>query len=307
MTYADTYSQPDAPDPVLTDERVLELARTHVPGINRVVAVDESGGEARAYMCDQTVVVKTQRPPRLRPRTSLRKEALILEHLAAAAVLVPRLLGYGQEEDVEYLVMTRIPGIPLEQAAIPEPERIAVLEALGSTLRRIHEVDQEELENSGLIPGDAGADDLRRRVSAGFEAAILVLEADPLWPKDMDLRGVADSCLRALPSEADPVTLHSNPGPEHCFVDPAGNTFSGLIDFGDAYRSHPALDVRSWASLQDSRHMLEGYRALGPLSPGFEDVWRAGILITQLRLAARGHRTPTEVRETVSELLNPLG
>ncbi len=304
MTYADTYSQPEAPDPVLSDERVLELARAHVPGINRVTAVDESGGEARAYICDQTVVVKTQRPPRLRPRTSLRKEAFILEYLRSAAALpLPEPLGYGQEEDVEYLVMTRIPGLPLEQVDLPAGDRIAVLEELGSTLRRIHEVDQQPLWASELVPGDTDGEDLRRRVSAGFQASLAILEADPKWPRNLGLREAAESCMRSLPNQMSPVTLHSNPGPEHCFVEPADNRFSGLIDFGDAYRSHPALDVRSWFSLEDSRHMLEGYRALGPLPADFEDVWRAGILVTELRLAARGHRTPDEVKLTVSGLL----
>lgn len=304
MTYADTYSQPEAPDPVLAEERVLELARAHVPGVSRVTAVDESGGEARAYICDQSVVVKTQRPPRLRPRTSLRKEAFILEYLPSVAPLpLPELLGYGQEEDVEYLVMSRIPGLPLEQLTLPSAVRIAVLQELGATLRRIHEVDQEALWASELVPGDTDGPDLHRRVSAGFQAALAVLEADPQWPRNLDLRAVAESCIQSLPGETRPVTLHSNPGPEHCFVDPESNTFSGLIDFGDAYRSHPALDVRSWASLEDSRHMLVGYRALGPLPGGFEDVWRVGIVLTELRLAARGQRTPQEVKQTVEGLV----
>ncbi len=92
----DTYSQPDAPDPVLSDDRVLELARRHAGSARKVTAVDESGGEARAYMCDDDLVLKTQRPQQLRPRTSLEKEAFILGQLAAQADLpVPRVLATG--------------------------------------------------------------------------------------------------------------------------------------------------------------------------------------------------------------------
>ena len=40
-----------------------------------------------------------------------------------------------------------------------------------------------------------------------------------------------------------PVLLHSNPGPTQVFVDPANGRFRGLIDFGDSYLSHPALDL----------------------------------------------------------------
>jgi hypothetical protein len=74
----DTYSQPDAPDPVLADDRVLELVRRHAGSARKVTFIDESGGEARAYMCDDDLVLKTQRPQQLRPRTSLEKEAFIL-------------------------------------------------------------------------------------------------------------------------------------------------------------------------------------------------------------------------------------
>jgi aminoglycoside phosphotransferase len=304
MVFADTYSQPDAPDPVLSDSRVLELARRHVESVQKVTAIDESGGEARAYMCDDNLVFKTQRPPQLRPRTSLQKEAFILDHVAAEAALpIPRVLGYGRGDDVEYLLMTRIPGVALDSTSLSGAARIAVLEELGATLRRVHGVDQKAMENSGLIPGDSRAADLRDRLSAMFEHLIAALAAGRRWIAELDLRAVADQLLAELPAGTSPVTLHSNPGPEHCFVDPASGRFTGLIDFGDAYRSHPALDVRSWASLDDSRHVLCGYRALGPLPAGFEHVWRTGIIVTQLRLAARGRREPEQTARTIRELL----
>jgi hypothetical protein len=61
------YLQPQAPDPVLDDATVRALARRHVSGAERVVEVDESGGEARVYLLDGGnldggIVVKTQRP-----------------------------------------------------------------------------------------------------------------------------------------------------------------------------------------------------------------------------------------------------
>ena len=42
----DVYIQPDAPDPVLSEELVLALVRRHVPDAQTVTGVDESGGEA---------------------------------------------------------------------------------------------------------------------------------------------------------------------------------------------------------------------------------------------------------------------
>jgi hygromycin-B 7''-O-kinase len=306
MIVTDTYSQPAAPDPVLSDDRVLQLARRHAGSVQKVTAVDESGGEARAYLCDDDLVFKTQRPPRLRPRTSLEKEAFILRHLAAeTAVPVPRVLGYGREDDVEYLLMTRIPGVPLETTSLSGPARAAVLEELGATLRHVHQVGQNWLQKSGLIPGDSSPAGLRDRLSALFDHLIAVLTTEQHWAAGLDLRAAAGQLLARLPAGTAPVTLHSNPGPEHCFVDPATGRFTGLIDFGDAYRSHPALDVRSWASLDDSQHMLTGYQALGQLPAGFEDAWRAGIAVTQLRLAARGRRDPMQTAQTIRELLSP--
>jgi aminoglycoside phosphotransferase (APT) family kinase protein len=308
----DTYSQPDAPDPVLSDERVLELVRRHVPSARRVTGVDESGGEARAYMCDGDLVLKTQRPQQLRARTSLEKEALILEELARQiAAPIPRVLGYGREDDAEYVLMTRIPGVSLQQAALVGATRVAVLEAVGATLRKIHEIDQRAMEASGLIPGDQGPGDLHGRLASMFDSSIEAL--DPMdasdhgverrWADDVDLRSIRRWCLSGLPVDTPPVALHSNPGPEHCFVDPDTSRLSGLIDFGDAYRSHPALDVRSWRSPEDSMHMLAGYRAAGPLPDGFEHVWRAGLIVTELRVAARGHREPRAAAATVAEIV----
>jgi aminoglycoside phosphotransferase (APT) family kinase protein len=301
----DTYSQPNAPDPVLADARVLELARRHAGSARTVTFVDESGGEARAYMCDDDLVLKTQRPQQLRPRTSLEKEAFILGQLAAQAdVPVPHILGYGREDDVEYLLMTRIPGVPLETTSLSGPARIAVLRELGATLRRVHDTDQGAMATSALIPGDGSAAGLGDRLAAMFDHMIASVAGDQRWVAAIDLRGVAAQSLAGLPADTPPVTLHSNPGPEHCFIDPHTGRFTGLIDFGDAYRSHAALDVRSWRSPEDSRHMLAGYQALGPLPEGFEHVWRTGIVLTQLRLAARGHGEPDEIARTIRDFLS---
>ncbi len=82
MGRADVYLQPDAPDPVLSERTILDLAARHTGRATALLEVDESGGEARAYLLTGHVVVKTQRPHRLRPRTSLEREALILDVLA---------------------------------------------------------------------------------------------------------------------------------------------------------------------------------------------------------------------------------
>jgi len=298
----DTYSQPDAPDPVWSHDVVLDVVRRHVPGAEEVTGVDESGGEARAYLVDADVVLKIQRPHRLRPRTSLEKEAFILEGLAPEHDLpVPRVLGYGRHADTDYLAMTRVPGVALSTTALTGEARVAVLHSLGRVLRRFHEVDQTAMATSPLIPGDRSATDLRTRLADGFERVRQVLAADPT-AVSLNVPARIARCLEQLPTATPPVTLHSNPGAEHTFVDPNTGTFAGLIDFGDAYRSHPAMDVRSWASLTDSRHLFDGYRSAGALPEGFADVWRAGMTLTELSLVARGWRNAADAARALSEI-----
>lgn len=72
-----TYSQPDAPDPVLDEELVLSLVRRHVPDARVVTGIDESGGEARTYAVDEAIILKVQRPQQLRPLTSVEKEGFL--------------------------------------------------------------------------------------------------------------------------------------------------------------------------------------------------------------------------------------
>jgi aminoglycoside phosphotransferase (APT) family kinase protein len=272
----DVYLQPDAPDPVLTDAVVLGLVQRHVLGAYAVTGVDESGGEARAYRVDNGIILKIQRPHRLRPRTSLAKEAAFLGHLAAfPAIPAPRVLGYGHAEGVEYLCMTRMPGDAVIRQTIAGPARASVLQALGQVLRQIHALPQAPLATSGLFPGDHTAGDLRSRLAEAFDEVLAALgRAGDVWQLPQSPRHVAEAALATLPATTAFVALHSNPGPEHTFADPVTHTYVGTIDFGDAYISHPALDLRRWKDPADREALLRGYLAAGPVDATFMSVWR---------------------------------
>jgi hygromycin-B 7''-O-kinase len=272
----DVYMQPDAPDPVLGDDVVLALVRRHMPSAQAVTGVDESGGEARTYTIDDDLIFKTQRPHRLRPRTSLAKEAVFLRHLAAfPPILVPRVLGYGREESVEYLCMTRMPGASVTRQIIAGAARAGVLRALGQTLRQIHAVPQAPLATSGLFPGDQTAADLSARLTEAFDEVLVALQsAGDVWEFAHSPRVVAGAALAALPYTAAFVALHSNPGAEHTFADQVTQTYTGTIDFGDAYISHPALDLRRWKDPADREALLVGYLTAGPVDEAFMAVWR---------------------------------
>ena len=308
MISADTYLQPDAPDPVLETDLVLELARRHEPKVSAVREIDESGGEARVYLLDGELVLKTQRPHRLRPRTSLAKETQILEHLARNLSLpVPRVLGYGRERAIEYILMTRMPGVAVRHTSMTPEARAIALQELGRVLRRLHQVDQSGFDSTGLIPGDHNAADLHARLSAAFTRLGPALAAISGWPADLSPEVVAAPLLASLPTDPPLVVLHSNPGPEHTFVDADSKQFTGIIDFGDAYRSHPALDLRSWAEDADATALLAGYAAEAALPEGFDAVWRAGRVMMEMARAARGLRPPQVAAENIRNLVKRTG
>ena len=95
MLPRDTYSQPDAPDPVLDPSVVIRFVHRHLASASSVTDVDETGGEARAYVIDERYIFKTQRPHRLRSRTSLQKEVSFLDILAKEAPDLPVPLSWA--------------------------------------------------------------------------------------------------------------------------------------------------------------------------------------------------------------------
>jgi aminoglycoside phosphotransferase (APT) family kinase protein len=297
MGRADVYRQPDAPDPVLPAELVRELAEAHLPPDVRLaggMAVDESGGEARVYLFDRAdaaggIAVKTQRPHRLRPRTSLAKEAALLAALAGPlAGRIPTCYGYDAVDTaagpVEFLVLSRVPGRAVVTGGVPESARNKLLRAVAGVLRVVHSVDVGDLRSAGTLPTVDGAAALRARLEPNFADLVEHLAGRPdRWPLEVPPHRVAERALAALPARLDalPVPLHSNPGPTHVFTDDAGE-FTGLIDFGDAYAAHPALDLRSWPDPADRIRLREAYLDGWAPSAEWDTVWTVVMIYADL-------------------------
>ncbi len=286
---------PDPRDPVLDAARVLELTRRHRSSARSVTAVDETGGEARTYVIDEAFVLKTQRPHRVRPRTSLEKEVFHLNRLASQApeINVPRVLGYGRESDVEYILMTRMPGVPMRRLGLRGSARAAVLRELGRVLREMHSLDPAPFRDSGLFPGDHDTTATRSRLEADLQrAAETAAQAGDGWNLPFTPQDAADRVRDGLQRIEDaPVPLHSNPGPEHVFVDGSTPGLTGVIDFGDAYLSHPALDLRRWAEPVDRIALMDGYTADRQVSESFHANWRAiSVAMLMLDYATRPNR-----------------
>jgi aminoglycoside phosphotransferase len=288
---------------VLTAPAVLALVRRHAPDAQTVTGVDESGGEARAYAIDDRLILKTQRPHRLRPRTSLEKEVFVLNYLAAfPGLAVPRVLGYGREDGIEYLCMTRMPGVAARRITIEGELRARLLHDLGRLLRRLHSIPQAPLKDSPLLPGPRTDREVMERLYTGFAEAAAVFSADPSrWPFAVSPHRVADRVLATLPPSLDLVALHSNPGPEHVFVDAESLELTGLIDFGDAYIGHPAFDFR-WPSYDDRLAVLAGYQHDAPLGENFLTAWRGTMVFAEMTALA----TRPDRRQQALAVLGPL-
>jgi aminoglycoside phosphotransferase (APT) family kinase protein len=308
MLLDDTYSQPHVADPVLEARTVLDIVRRHGVHCSAVTGVDETGGEARTYVVDDHLVLKVQRPHRLRPRTSLAKEAFFLQQLAAYPdIVVPHLLGYGRQADLEYLVMTRLPGVSALTVELTGAHRQDVLLQLGRTLRRLHAIPQAPFYGSALFPGSRTRTEFVERARANLAQAVQVIGATPdLWRLDIAPADLASRVLVALPASIELVALHSNPGPVHTFVQPDTHAFVGIIDFGDAYIGHPALDWR-WPTHADRVALLHGYGAEIPLTDEFMASWHAALVLSDMATLATRPGTRPQTLERLGDLLVTWG
>jgi len=266
------YYQRDAADPILEDSLVLEIVRQYLPGADKVRYVDESGGEGRAYAVDNNVILKVQRPQQLRNSTSLEKEAFFLKQLELQTdVSVPRVLGYGKYGTVEYLCMTRIPGVAVENTKLTMIEKNALLFNLGIELRKIHDIDQKPLTDSGLFPCDEPSD-LVERLQKRYQSAIQK-KKENISPEKLEvaLRQVEKE-LGQIRDTGEFVALHANPYIPHVFVDESTHKYSGIIDFGDSYIGHPIIDMWYWR-VSSRKKLLLGYTHEKQVSSTFKKIY----------------------------------
>ncbi len=305
------YLQPDAADPILSQEMVLTLARRHSPA-RHVQAVEESGGEARTYLIDDDLILKVQRPQQLRPLTSLAKEVFVLQQLETRAdeqrLQVPRVIGHGRaESDIEYTLLTRMPGRALRRTVLSPAARRAALIELGRLLRQIHALPVESFTESGIVPGDLSFMDTMTRIGEPLlDRAREVRERGLGWTFPLSIEQIAGRALSSLPVSSEHAVLHSNPYEEHTFVDPETGIFTGLIDFGDAYISHPALEIRRWNQPADRDAVLAGYQESGQVSGDWLAIWRALMIVadvdTIVRVPERANSAIQDLEMLLSEL-----
>jgi aminoglycoside phosphotransferase (APT) family kinase protein len=300
---------------VLSDDVVLSLARAHAPDARVITQVDETGGEARTYFIDDALVLKTQRPQQLRPRTSLAKEVFVLRQLATTSpeLSVPRVIGYGREQveggaptsmNVEYTLMTRMPGMAMRRADLDADARRNVLLQLGAVLRRIHALPVAPFVESGLFHGDQSFVDTQMRFGNYFNDVADEIRQEGLdWRFPLTPEQVGAKALASIPRSTTRSALHSNPYLEHVFVAAETGAYSGLIDFGDAYISHPAFDMRRWNRPADREVLLQGYMSEQPVDDDFLATWRAVMILGDVVTIAYYPERAAEAEQDLRALL----
>ena len=280
----DVYYQKGLPDPVLENDHVLSLVRPFVGNAKKVIGIDETGGEARTYSIDNDIILKVQRPQQLRLSTSLEKEVFFLRQLEKMdkSINVPRVLGYGKEGTLEYTVMTRIEGKAVLYSNLTDEQRKDMYSKLGKTLRKIHSIDKTAFIKSGLFPDIDTPSDMRERLNLRFNRVLgWRLNAGRIVESDVsEANELAAPILETVPHAEIICAVHANPGAEHVFVN-GDSSFSGVIDFGDAYISHPICDFRS-TPVRDRSLMLAGYASEEAISDNFKAIWNAAYALDSI-------------------------
>ena len=239
---------------------------------------------------------------------------LVLDLLALSlSDRIPRLHGYGMAEtemgQVEFLVMSRVLGRAVVHRPVTGARRDQLLADVAGTLRKVHAADLHEMQDPGLLPngGDDDAIALQRRLRDGFADLVDAIAVHPgRWTVSVSPDEVMSAALAALPSTLvqPAVLLHSNPGPTHVFVDAAGS-FTG-IDFGDAYRSHPALDLRAWPDPADRVKLSAAYLGSDPADTEFEAVWTVAMIHADMTALVRQADSAEQAGQDLAMRLSAL-
>jgi aminoglycoside phosphotransferase (APT) family kinase protein len=266
------YYQRGMPDPIYDEKFILDIVHKHIPTAKKLESIDEDGGEARVYIVDDSIFLKIQRPQQLRSTTSLEKEAFFLNQLEKQTdAYVPRVLGYGKEGTLEYICMTRIPGVKVEYTKLSVTEKNALLLELGKELRKIHSIDQTTLRNSGLFPCD-DPHDLTEQLQRRYKSALMKKKDSINLKKFETIMEAIDKDLQNIKYVDTFVGLHVNPYICHTLVDEKTHKYTGLIDFGDSYIGHPIFDMWYW-QISSRKKILQGYTSEKPISAAFQFIF----------------------------------
>jgi len=258
----------DNADPILNSNYVLDIVRQFVPDTgDTAIRVDEQGGTARTYHIDGGITLKVLRPNRVKTATYIEREVFLLKQLEKNGVMnIPRALGFGKSDTLEYNCMTTIPGAAVRFSELTPKQREDMLYKLGKTLYQIHNIDLKPFYESGLNFKAFTTDvDIQKQVWHYFNLAINRMAAKLTQAEKAKAKAEAEKYISKI-KNINAKMRHADPSDEHTFAEKG--KYTGLIDFGDAYITHPAFDLRRWPH-RDRPALMKGYLNVGDVEDSF--------------------------------------
>jgi hygromycin-B 7''-O-kinase len=240
----------DVLPPAATEEAFIAVGRDEAalrPGLERLstrLGLDPADltrypAGSRPVYASGDVVLKLFPPVAGWPDYRIEAEVLAAVQ-GALPTPTPQVHAAGEQDGWGYILMSRLPGVPLEGVWDQVPDRDRLAGELGETIAALHEVPPPEI--AGWWPEDWPAFVARQRERVVGEQLCLGLPA--AWADQIP--GFLDEV--ALPGRA-PVLLHTEVMREHLLVTegPGGAwRLSGLIDFEPAMRGDREYE---WAAV----------------------------------------------------------
>lgn len=219
----------------MTPEELKAMLAARQPGLSPRSIVGIGAGEfCHAFLIDGVDVYRVARHDEA--GRALQREACVLGLVAGSfdlSIPVPVEISVGGRP--AYVSHRLIDGDELTREryeALTSTRRRAAAAAVGTFLRQLHDVDRSIVQACGLEMIDA--------ITARERA--VALASGTLPELGQRSRTFVEHVLeQPLLAQPEPVLLHGDLSPEHVLVD-AGNTVTGIIDFGDVAVGDPAWD-----------------------------------------------------------------
>jgi len=233
---------------------------------------------------------------------ALALEAWAMSRAAEAGLPVAEVLHLDcseREFPFRFMVMSEVPGVPLEDAGLGWQQEAAVLREAGSLIWRLHRVhvrgfdrlDEEHYLSTGHVRGISEM--WREATENQALSAVTYLARGRLidGPETSALLGRLNQGSPSIPDLEDGRLLHGDFDPSHIFVDPTDAKLTGVVDFGDRESGDPEWELAlfrvGWDDAGRLEVLLKGYEdAGGNLNRELIDHY---TLVRLLRLIRRRH------------------
>ncbi len=202
----------------------------------------------------------------------IRTEAAVLPWLAPQLPLpipAPGFLGAPTDPfPYPFTGCAFLPGVSASDVGLDDSQRVALAAPLAAFLRALHAVPVQAAERSGAPVDQLGRLEINKRTRQIEERLSHCLDAGLIASKHALLRVAHD--VPADWSSGPTHLVHGDLYARHVLIDPSGQA-SGVIDWGDVHRGHPAVDLALAAGFLPPSAQAAFAAAYGPIDA---DTWR---------------------------------